>query len=114
MSQRYKNALSGKAKFDLQAYVQANYATAGLHDKDFAEKASAELGFAITGSNVQGAREVFSIASTRDLQRATPKGGIDEALRIIGDLQRRLAALEQRVEVYLTGCTLPSCPQVKK
>lgn len=109
-----KNALSGKAKFDLLTYVQANYAAANLHDKEFAEKATAELGFTVTGGNVAGAREVFGITSTRDLQRATPKGDIEEALRIIGDLQRRLAALEQRVEVYLTGCTLPGCPQVKK
>lgn len=110
-----KNALSGKAKFDLLLYVQTNYAAANLHDKEFAEKATAELGFTITGGNVQGAREVFGITSTRDLQRATPKGDIEEAFRIIGDLQRRLAALEQRVEVYLTGCTLPGCPaKVKK
>lgn len=109
-----KNALSGKARFDLQVFVQKHYTDMGLHDKEFAEKATAELGFTVTGSNVQGAREMFGITSTRDLNRATPKGDIDEAFRIVGDLQRRLAALEQRVEVYLTGCTLPGCPQVKK
>ena len=103
---RANNRLAGKANFDMQAYVREHYAAAGLHDKEFAEKASAELGFYITAGNVQGAREVFGIASTRDVQRTTPG---DE----VADLRKRLAALEQRVEVYLTGCTLPGCPQVK-
>lgn len=104
---RVTNRLAGKANFDMQAYVQANYAAAGLYDKEFAEKATAELGFYVTAGNVAGTREVFGIVGTRDIQRATPG---DE----VADLRKRLAALEQRVEVYLTGCTLPGCPQVKK
>jgi len=112
---RVTNRLARKANFDMQTLVRDHYAEKGLHDKEFAAWATEQLGVTVSAGNVQGAREVFGITSTRDLQRATPKGDIEEAFRIIGDLQRRLAALEQRVEVYLTGCTLPGCPaKVKK
>jgi len=104
---RSNNRLAGKANFDMQALVRDHYAEKKLHDKEFAAWATEQLGVTVTAGNIQGAREIFGIVSTRDIQRATPG---DE----VADLRKRLAALEQRVEVYLTGCTLPGCPQVKK
>ena len=98
-SRKGQNRLAGKQLFDLQVYVQANYANDKLHDAEFAEKAGMALGFPVTRANVQGAREAFGIESTLLARAATPSANAE-----IADLQRRLAALEQRFEVYLTGC----------
>lgn len=104
---RVNNRLAGKANFDMQALVRDHYAEKKLHDKEFAAWATEQLGVTVTAGNIAGAREIFGIVSTRDMVRALPSGDILT-------IERRLAALEQRVEVYLTGCTLPGCPQVKK
>lgn len=93
---RQTNRLTGKDHFNMQCFVRDNYAKLGLHDKEFAEVASKELGFTVTWGNVQGAREVFEIPSTRAVNMASNDD--------LASLRKRIEVLEQRIEVYLTGC----------
>ena len=96
-----KNALSGADKFNLQLLVKEEYAKMGLHDKEFAAWASEKLGLTVTSGNVQGARECFSIMSTRDVVRSTAPA--DMAAQLAA-LSARLMRLEERIEVYFKGC----------
>jgi len=73
---RINNRLAGKQLFDLQVYTNAEYKTAGLSDKEFAEKASKSLGFPVTGGNIQGVREAFGITATMLVRRESSAAGI--------------------------------------
>jgi hypothetical protein len=103
---RQTNRLSGKDNFDMQVCVREFYSQLGLHDGEFAEKASEALGFPVTKGNVQGAREVFGIPSTRAVALAAPT---DQSGQIAA-LSARLARLEERIEVYFKGCRKESTP----
>ena len=63
-----RHSLSMTQQFELIKLVQAEYATSGLNDVEFAQHASSKLGFVVTNSNVGGVRHQFNIES--NLKRA--------------------------------------------
>lgn len=98
---RTNHKLTLRQQHQLNSFVLEHYAKMALHDNEFAEKAAHELGFHVTGSNVAGVRNAFEIPSTRDALRAANPDTLEG--RIV-HLERLVAALEQRIEVYLNGC----------
>ena len=101
---RSLNRLNARQTFALTNLVAAEYVKQpNPSDTAFAELASEQLGFPVTKGNVQGARETLDIPS--------PHSGVARSDNAeIADLQRRLLALEQRVQVYLDGCLKdPAC-----
>ena len=91
-----KNVHTPKQRFALQMLVQAEFAASGTNDTRFAELAENKLGFGVSPSQVAGAREVFDIPSF-----ATRIMNIDHDR--FREIERRLAVVEQRIEVYLKG-----------
>ena len=96
-----RNVLNAKQTFALTQFVAANWdehgLKQGLGDVGFAKMAEAKLGFRVTDRNVYGCRETLDLPG---LNARAPRSANAE----IADLQRRLLALEQRVEVYFKGC----------
>ena len=60
-----RHSLSMPQQFELIKLVKAGYEMSGMTDTAFAEKASADLGFLVTTSNVQGVRQQFGIEANR-------------------------------------------------
>jgi len=90
------NTLDGAQRFKLMKLVEAEYVSAGLHDPEFAVKASAELGFTVTRANVQGARDALEIESTLDAEkrmRREPQTRLDR-------IETRLAAVEAWIKAF--------------
>lgn len=71
-------------------YIQNNYAAFGLGDKEFAAKATEELGFQCTFNNVYDRRSLLGIPATAVAQFKKKKA-------VAEDLQDYIAALEKRV-----------------
>jgi hypothetical protein len=92
-----RSILGRKQIFLLTNLVQDEYEKSGMDDEAFALHAAIKLDFRVTDHNVEGARRVLDILSPRS---RAPRSQIAE----IADLQRRVERLEQRVEVYLSGC----------
>jgi hypothetical protein len=89
--------LSKKQLFNLMNLIQAKYTEKGLSDRRFAEFAEIELKLekgSINVNHVNSARVALEIPSTRS--EPTPKD-------CIADLSRRLAVLEARLEIYISG-----------
>jgi len=93
------NRLDRKMARQLEDYVFKHYVEAATTDVAFAKTAGEALGFPCTAHNVAGARELFDIPSTS--HRAHSAADTDGR---IASLERRFAALEQRVQVYIDGC----------
>jgi hypothetical protein len=85
---RTTNKLQLANQFRLNQYTIENYESAGLHDPEFAQKATADLGFVVTAGNIQGIREAFNIKSTLARKR-------DEAPAL---LIERIEKLERQVQ----------------
>lgn len=98
---RVNHKLTLRQQHQLNGFVLEHYAKLGLTDGSFAEKAASELGFHVTGSNVAGVRNAFEIPSTREVQRSVDPSTLEGR---IAHLERIVAALEQRIQVYLDGC----------
>lgn len=89
-----KVVLPRKDVFRLTTLVQAEYATSGLSDVEFAAYAAVQLEVPqINQNHVQGVRRDFDIPSNL----AKMPGGWKQAL------ERRLKAVEDRLEVYIKG-----------
>lgn len=95
-----RNVLTAKQTFALTQFVSSNWdehgVKQGLGDVGLAAMAEARLGFRVTEHNVQGCRD------TLDLPGLNARVSRSQNAEI-ADLQRRLAQLEQRVEVYFKG-----------
>ena len=76
-------------------YIRDNYAAFELSDKDFAAKASQELGFHCSFWNVNQRRELLGIQATAKVMAAKKKATKKKS--IAEDLQDYIAALEKRV-----------------
>lgn len=101
------NRLDRKMNRALEDYVLKHYVEAATTDMEFARMAEKELQFPVTNNNVAGAREMFDIPSTRFAH------GTTDADRLTR-LERQVAALEQRVQVYIDGCGCdPRSPRSK-
>lgn len=104
LSKRVVHKLKLTDQFRLMELVKARYETAQQNDVDFAAFASEQLGIHVTKGNVKGAREAFGFPQWGIRLRTT------SADPEVADLQRRLSALEQRVQVYPDGCLRdPAC-----
>lgn len=97
------NTLDGAQRFKLMKLMEAQYTTAGLHDTEFADKATAELGFTVTRANVQGAREALGIESTLEVEKRQREHS--PATRLV-TIEARLAALENWVRKFDTQANL--------
>lgn len=93
-----RNVLSAKQTFALTQLVQAEYIKQpNPDDETFASLATERLGFTVTKNNVIGARDILDIPHPHSSRARSDNAEI-------ADLQRRLLALEQRVQVYIDGC----------
>jgi hypothetical protein len=98
MSKIIRNVLSAKQTFALTTLVASEYVRQpNPDDETFAAFATERLGHTVTKHNVQGCRE------TLDIPHPHSSRARSDNLEI-ADLQRRLLALEQRVQVYIDGC----------
>ena len=105
------NRLQRVQQRHIEDLVQAEYATKGIGDRNFAAYAEEKLQFRITEGNVSRAREVFGIHSTG---RLPAEGGLTARVLAveaqIEAIERDLKALNQRVLVYITGCRQQPIP----
>jgi hypothetical protein len=98
--------LNRKTQFRLAQLVQEEYTSFGKSDSEFAVYAAEKLEDPqIKASHIWSARSVWEIPSNQ----ARPMAPAAERA-LIAALEVRLHALEERVNVYLTGC----CGDVKK
>lgn len=99
-----RNVLSAKQTFALTNLVQAEYVKQpNPDDVTFAALATERLGHLVTKANVEGCRNILDIPHPHSSRACSDNAEI-------ADLQRRLLALEQRVQVYLDGCLKdPAC-----
>lgn len=100
-TRKNSNKLKMAEQYKLIGYVQTQYVTADMHDPEFAEKATAELGFQVTAGNIQGVRTEFGIEATK-LKRlnATPELIIDRLEKLeaqMGKVKEILAKLGEKV-----------------
>ena len=70
---------------------------ASMHDIKFADYAECLLKYGVSASQIAGAREVLDIPSF------AAAAHMNNSSDRFGEIERRLAILEQRVEVYLKG-----------
>lgn len=94
-----RDYLSAKEQFEATKYTQEHYTEAAMTDAEFAAKAGLALGFALKGSHILGIRKNFEIPATRT--KSVVKG---PGMELLVELEKRIAAIEQRVEIYLKGC----------
>lgn len=91
------NKLKMGEQFALIQYVQQHYIAADLHDPEFAEKASAELGFQVTAGNIQGIRQEFGIEATKIKRlNATPELIIDRIEKLEKQMKDLLTKLGEK------------------
>ncbi len=104
MSKIIRNVLSAKQTFALTTLVASEYVRQpNPDDETFAAFATERLGHTVTRHNVQGCRNILDIPHPHSSRARSDNAEI-------ADLQRRLLALEQRVQVYLDGCLKdPAC-----
>jgi uncharacterized protein YdeI (BOF family) len=98
---RKTNTLSLAASFKLMKLIEAEYTTKGVADTDFAAFASKQLGFTVNADHVYNRRTQLGIAATRTTNTAAKKMDTTAMLTLIGELERRVAALEKALD-----CTL--------
>lgn len=79
--------LTQTQRFQLTNFVKDFYVEKGLSDREFAELATKELGFEVRDNNVDAARDVVNIPSTKARALAANEGLVTV----------RLARLEERV-----------------
>lgn len=90
------NRLSAKEMFKLTEFVREHYAASGLYDTDFAPKASEALGFIVSESSVQTARETLELPSNRDVERARKAAPTDT-----GELAERIDCLTRNLDLAM-------------
>ena len=91
------NRLTQKESWKLLNLVKERYTASGANNTVFAETATEELGFYCSPDNIGGACETLDIPNNFSTKNRPESGSIEA-------LARRVKALEDRVEVYLTGC----------
>lgn len=94
------NKLTMVNQFALINLVQAEYTKRAQYDPDFAVWASEQLGFTVTGGNIQGVREQFNIASTLQTERAEaaePKTRLDRLEAELKALRTELSTLKTKL-----------------
>ena len=104
MASRVNNRLNGRQCWLLTQYTQERYVGSGLSDPGFAAEATTALGFSVTKGNIQGAREALEIPANGTRQAPSAD---------LASLERRVATLEQRIEVYFNGCCNPGAKGTK-
>jgi hypothetical protein len=75
-------------------YIQENFAKDRLTDKQFAEKATADLGFHVAVSSVMLRRTALGIRATYNIGAKSDKPALSTRVR---DLEDRLATLEWQI-----------------
>ena len=118
---RTNRALSLKDTLALIEYMKVHYPTTEVFDPEFAQQASAALGFEVSVSSVQTGRQALGFEATRDRMRRENAEKRERAasgnqlsvsvIQRIMDLERHLAVLQHahnklvdRFEVYKSGC----------
>ena len=91
------NKLTQKETWKLLNLVKERYTASGQNNSTFAAMATEELGFPCTTHNVEGACKTLDIPNNFSTKNRPESGSLEA-------LARRVKALEDRVEVYLTGC----------
>ena len=91
-----RRMLTAKQRFLLTNLAIEKFPASNLTYSEFAADASTTLGFTITEHNVAGVCKDFDLAPGKG------RGGHSDAA--LEALERRIKALEDRLEVYIMGC----------
>ena len=78
-------------------YIQNNYAEFGLSDKEFAAKATEELGFQCTFNNVYDRRTLLGIPATAKVRVIKEITDIEPLRHYAAELEKRIITLEFEV-----------------
>ena len=101
MTKIVRNVLNAIEMYKLQDLILKEYTKSGLSDGEFAAMATEKVTprAAFTRNHISYARDALEIPSNSLKGVQNP-----QSLMRIVDLEKRIAALEDRLEVYIKGC----------